>query len=77
MRWLGLLTALGTLIGSFSTAQAIEVSIVTPENGGIVKQSEVVAGYVSLNTTVWVVIHPLEDNRYWVQPSTDVSNSGK
>jgi hypothetical protein len=72
-----LLTVLGFLLGSLGTAQALEISIRTPENGDIVAQREVVFGLVSDPATVWVVVKPMEDNRYWVQPSTNMRNNGK
>jgi hypothetical protein len=76
LRWA--LAAFGMLLGSVSTAQALQVSITAPQRGDIVLHRDIVAGRVSSRAPVWVVIHPLApgERRYWVQPRTTVRRNG-
>lgn len=80
MRRMGMVVVIGTLLGSASAAQAVDVSITTPKNGDIVSWRETVAGRVSDPAAeVWVVIHPFSngETRYWVQPRTTVKRNGR
>jgi hypothetical protein len=65
----GAVVFLGILFADLGTVHALEILITAPGSGTLVHQREIVAGRVSdPEAALWVVIHPVGSNRYWVQP---------
>lgn len=48
------------------------VTIVSPLNKTSVPIRPVVKGILNIKAKIWVVVHPLSTNEYWVQPSVSI-----
>lgn len=56
---------------------AIDITISSPTDGQLVDQRQEISGSVSdPNATVVVIVHPVADSTFWVQPPIAVRNSG-
>ncbi len=67
-------------VASFSQAQQqplITVTITEPQPNGTVKRRDTVSGSVSdSQAKVWVVIHPIGTDGFWVQPPATLNPNG-
>lgn len=60
------------------SAPTASVQLDSPLQDAVVDQRQELAGKVTPpNTTVVVVIRPMETSDYWVQPSVTIANDGK
>jgi hypothetical protein len=54
------------------------VKIVRPTEGTTISSQSIVEGQSSNpNTTIWIIVHPLEVSDYWVQPRVSVRSNGQ
>lgn len=62
---------------SHAQQQTLTVTISQPQPDATVEQRDTVAGSVSNpKTQVWVVIHPIGTNMFWVQPPATLNPDG-
>ena len=71
------LVVLGLLLYSMHCS-AIDITISSLTDGQFVDQRQDVSGSVSdPNATVVVIVHPVADSEFWVQPPIAVRNNGQ
>ncbi len=62
---------------SYAQQQTLTVTITQPQADATVEQRDTVAGSVSdPKAQVWVVIHPIGTNTFWVQPPVTLNPDG-
>lgn len=77
LRTLARLVALVTLVAGIASAAGIDVKIKSPADGDKVGERPIVSGVVSdPRAKVWVVVHPMEADEFWVQPEVTIRDGG-
>lgn len=57
---------------------ALKVHITDPKDGAKVPMQPIVRGTVSnTQAQVWIIVHPMATNGFWVQPKPTVKENGK